>query len=598
VAVQAGPGTGKTHTVLCRAAWLLAERGVSAEHLLIVAPDFRRKGELRNRLAQHLLEAGFSGAAIRDAWQRVQEPDQLARQYFGCEPAVVGQRREELSALPADARANLAALASALGSEQLAERLVGQAIARLTSRQGPDYAYGELNGAGAMARLGVAVVEQAVRDAEARLFRWLRRVRESDGRIGALEEQMARTGDLRAVAPQLLSAVAPHAERETLRRLIRIVTLDMRDVARREELAAPARALVYEAAAAAVAAGSAGGAARGIGFGSHGPGRQPGGRFHVVVDDAHELSRAQAMLLLALARRGSLLACGDHRGATGSAGAAGLEELLRAAKRSVTYLEAPRFGGLVCGSVNSLGKRLWPSGGDSCFAPLKCRGGSERPGAPLSVALVRRWTTTDEAGNQHPEPLAGARSREAEVVADLALRLARQRPAASVAVLALTSQGLSVIERALVSRGVAPGRVETRTIDAAAGREWDAVIVAQLDDHFGRGEPELLDAASGLPLISPSGPGGVRVEPASTEILLNRCAAGFEEAGRRRFFRAVTRARERLALTGLTREVAAGGHAFASPVEWLRRVLGIARLSLADAAPRLDEAPVDVTVHD
>ena len=54
VAVLAGPGTGKTHTLVERVAWLVEERGAKPSELTAVTFTNRAAGELRARLEKSL----------------------------------------------------------------------------------------------------------------------------------------------------------------------------------------------------------------------------------------------------------------------------------------------------------------------------------------------------------------------------------------------------------------------------------------------------------------------------------------------------------------------------------------------------------------
>ncbi len=54
VSVQAGPGTGKTHTLVCRAAYLIGERGVAPSDIGCVTFTNKAAREMRERLASRL----------------------------------------------------------------------------------------------------------------------------------------------------------------------------------------------------------------------------------------------------------------------------------------------------------------------------------------------------------------------------------------------------------------------------------------------------------------------------------------------------------------------------------------------------------------
>ncbi len=74
-------------------------------------------------------------------------------------------------------------------------------------------------------------------------------------------------------------------------------------------------------------------------------------------------------------------------------------------------------------------------------------------------------------------------------------------------------------------------------------------------------------------------------------------ATARDRAARPYLFLAVTRARTRLVMSGVTHDRVAGGDACVAPVEWLRRELRIEELSAALAHYRFGEADVDVRVE-
>lgn len=65
--VNAGPGTGKTRTVVARAAWLVAAAGYKPEDLLVLTFTNKAAGELKTRLGQVLGKkvAGAGGGSVR-----------------------------------------------------------------------------------------------------------------------------------------------------------------------------------------------------------------------------------------------------------------------------------------------------------------------------------------------------------------------------------------------------------------------------------------------------------------------------------------------------------------------------------------------------
>lgn len=65
LAVQAGPGSGKTHILGLRCAWLLLERNLRPEDLLVVAYNRAVVVEIRSRLVRLFREVGIRGEAER-----------------------------------------------------------------------------------------------------------------------------------------------------------------------------------------------------------------------------------------------------------------------------------------------------------------------------------------------------------------------------------------------------------------------------------------------------------------------------------------------------------------------------------------------------
>ena len=67
VAVIAGPGTGKTKTLVSRIAYLIEEQGVKPEEITAVTFTNQAATEMRQRLEQRL--GGKSEMCIRDRYQ-------------------------------------------------------------------------------------------------------------------------------------------------------------------------------------------------------------------------------------------------------------------------------------------------------------------------------------------------------------------------------------------------------------------------------------------------------------------------------------------------------------------------------------------------
>ncbi len=616
IVVSGGPGTGKTETLTSRVVWLTCELNESPSVLLLATATEDDAADLRRRLGGAMRTAGASERLVRCVLATVAPVATVAERLVGVSSRDGDEEPDPLTSSIPDAAAD--EVSAALGAEcdrATARSLLAAAVLRLGRGYGKIEAgpVTELYGAAAMMRLGVAAVEEVQRDAEGQIYRRLRGRRSEDDPIGNLGMWLRRPADVRAVLPKLRGAInaATHArtddasELDRLRGLAQVLGLDMLDVARREGAAAPARALVYRVAARLAASGAL---ARGRGGSPASRAARLltdpairaavcGGVRHVLVDDAHALAPEHLAMLRALSCNGTLFVSGDP----GVAGCDRLrrnafEELQRSVQRGVLLLAAPRFAPACGRIVNRVGERLWPAGCGAGFAPAALSSAQGAPGPALELAVVWRRVATDANGDQHPEPIAQARAREAEMVIERACA-DRRGGAAACAVLALTEDGVQVLRDALHRRGAEAEGIEVLTIAQARGREWDAVLVAQLDDHYGREfVAPLLDAGSGLPLVAAVGPDGQPVMPLSTVLLLERAAGERQQAGRRRFFGALTRARERLYLSGVTRDKVAGGSSFTAPMEWLRRVLGVERLHRAPSTVRLGDSEVRVTI--
>lgn len=613
--VSGGPGTGKTETLVARAVWLLCERSENPSSLLVVAATEESAAELRRRLAHALVEEGASARLVRRVLAGAAPATAIAERLIGMHGAP--ESAEVTIEVPDDA---LRELCEALGPDSDpadARRLLLEAARRLASSPGvASGAASELYGVSAMMRLGVAAVEELRRDAEAQIYRRLRSPRGEDDPLGNLGLWLRRPADVRKNLPNLWGAISASAhpraagdsaDLERLRALAHVVSMDMTDVARREAMAAPARALVYRLAATLVRNGGSARAIEGLSPASRAASmpQDPavraaacGGLRHVLVDDAQNLAVDQVAMLRSLASHGTLFVVGDPGLASCSrARRSAFEDLLRSVRRGTMLLAAPRYA-QDCGRfVNAVGVRLWPASCGAGYAPPSLTSSRLTDGPAVELALTWRRVDTEDAANQHPEPLADARRREADAVAARLAALLRDEPSASCAILTLAQSGRLEMEAALRRRGIGSAGVDVLTIDRAQSREWDTVVVAQLDDHFGRhGDQALIDPFSGLPLVSPVATNGELVRPVSTVLLLDRAAEEREQGARRRFFRALTRGRRRLVLSGLTRDRMAGGRAFTAPIEWLRRELGVMRLRRAAATCRLDNAEVRVTI--
>src|ERR1700681_791433 len=64
--VFAGPGTGKTETLARRFAWLVAERGVAPDEILVLTFSRHAAGTMRERIVTRLREAAAGAFAVRE----------------------------------------------------------------------------------------------------------------------------------------------------------------------------------------------------------------------------------------------------------------------------------------------------------------------------------------------------------------------------------------------------------------------------------------------------------------------------------------------------------------------------------------------------
>jgi hypothetical protein len=605
--VVGGPGTGKTSLLLARAAWLLGVRAEAADGLAMLAPGSGQADELRRRLVQHLAEAGLPGVIIREAALCVLTPRELALRVLG--GGMSGEEAAGGPIPPLPAESLMRPVIGAIG-ERSARRAVAEAAARLVRTGGPVCPAASpdpVGGGGAaswsepaMMRLGVAVVQDARHRAARRLLRVLRRLGNGPGELSSLVAQARRTQDVVRLAPRLAKALAgsngPQAQ--YLAALANLVALDMAEVASREAAAAPARAAIYRAAAAVAPCwpgDESGPVALALKRLTQGPELDLNLR-HLLVDDVQALGQAEVSLVGLLARRTEVLVCADRRGVIASrSGYQAAMDLLGPLRRATTLKASLRMSVELCGAVNALIASLWPCRRRARAPSLRVRRGTRTGACPaVEVTFVRRREPASPGAQAGPESFSEARRREAEVVAQNAARLVAD--GVDVAVLAPSADGAAVIRRAIEESGLDPQRVEVTTIDRAMGRQWDAVMLPQLDDQFSAAEEALVDHVTGLPMVAPAGRGGIRVHPRSTSILKDRAAARAMNAGKRRFYLALTRARTRLLLSGLSREEASGGFRFSAPIEWLRRCLVIPRLSESRGSALVRGVPVVVRV--
>ncbi len=602
VVVQGGPGTGKTEAALARIVRLSTSLRQDAAWLLTLVTSERKAGAFRRRLARALGAAGCREAMIE-------------RTVAGVLPAAVVVGRDGDSADPAPAwpeetvrRASTAAtqLEPALGlarhQGEATELLLD--MMRIVSQKGAER--GDAGSDGDWLRRGVALVEESVRFAQIEVVRHLRMLEGTPGWIGDLGRQLRRPADVTprsrdlrsAVDRALRTAIGDRAALERLRGWVDLAGIDLAEAVRREAVAAAARRRLWEAA---LALSAELGVPSPEGNGNGGPSGPSltGGVRHVVVDDAHDLSAEQMLRLRERVAPAALFVTGDQRAAVGRAESdEQFRALLREAGRAVVLLEAPRFGAGLGRFINALGSRLWPASEPGGYAPAVARFDGDRAASlPVELLLVRRRAERRPDGGDHPEPIADARRREAAAVAAGAKRVCGAGGDGHPAVLVQEGCDLGPVAAALDAAGMA-GCVDLLTVDESQGLEWSTVLVTGLDDALGGPAPRRawVDAASGLPVVWPEDDRGRRVWPFSSLLLAQRAAARRDALARRRLFLAAARARTRLVLVGITRDRAAGGESCVTPVEWLRRELGVAELAGAPPICRLGEASVGVRV--
>lgn len=607
VVVQGGPGTGKTEAALARIVRLaIGLRQDSAPLLALVTSDAKVQA-FRERLARALAAAGCAETAIARMTSRVVAATTPAAD------AVTGDADASWPAgtWPPEAMRRVSAEAAQLAPvmglarhpDEATALLVG-AMRLVASGRGPHEGAGS---EGDWLRRGVALVEESVRFAQVETLRHLRALEGAPGWIGDLGRQLRRATDVGQRSRDLRSAVdralrvtaSDRADLERLRGWVDIAAIDLAEAARREAVAAIARARLWDTAQ--VLARDLGVPAHGVGASARGGPENSliGGARHVIVDDAQDLSSEVMGRVRRLLAQASVFVTGDPRAAAWRAGSdAPFPSLLREAGQAVVLLEAPRFGAGIGRFINALGCRLWPASEPGGYAPAIVRIDSDpSAAAPVELWLVRRRAEARPDGGDHPEPIADARRREAMALAAGVRRMHGGGRDGGAAVLVQSDGARGPVSAALEAEGVG-AFVDVCTVDECQGLEWSTVFVAGLDEAVGGPSPRRtwIDPKSGLAVVWPEDDSGRRVWPFSSLLLAQRAAGTRDAQARRRLFLAAARARTRLVLAGVTRDRAAGGESCVAPVEWLRRQLGVTDLAVAPLKCRMGEASVGVRV--
>jgi hypothetical protein len=621
VVAQGGPGAGKTEAAVARVVRLTTLFRQDPAWILVLVASEPTAAAFRARLARALGMTGCPQSTLARAAERVVPMATLHASGVGgdgdglpVELATMPQVWERVAAA-ADELAPSLGLSGHLGE---ARALIVDAVRFLSHehKAGPR-AVSAPRSDGDWFRRGVGLVEESVRSAQVEVVRRLRTLDGASGRLGDLGRRLRRPSDVSARARELRSAVerawrfpsSDRAELERLRGWLDVAAIDLAEATRREAPAAAARRRLIDLASTILAQLQlSGGGADGPPPGASvdlSPGlatRLLGATRHVIIDDAHDLAHGALEELRRAAPQATLFVTGDQRSAEQRGnGHMGFRALLREAGRAVVLLEAPRFGAGVGRFVNALGARLWPPTEPGGYAPAISRLDSDAAAAAaVELWLVRRRTTTGPGGSDHPEPIADARGREAQAVAAGVRRMLGSGRLADATVLVQDEGARSLFASALEAEGVGAELVKVRTVDQAAGLEWCTVFVTGLDAPLGGPAPRRawMDPETGLAVVWPVDEMGRRTWPFSSLLLAQRAAVARDSAARQRLFLAVSRARTRLVLTGVTRDRVAGGDTCVAPVEWLRRQLGITDLGSAQRHCRIGEANVGVWVVD
>lgn len=296
--------------------------------------------------------------------------------------------------------------------------------------------------------------------------------------------------------------------------------------------------------------------------------RLPG---HLLVDDAQELLSADVRFLGAVRHRGVRLSlAGDPSVAwpdPSDARPAPLEALAAHADARYVLREPLRYEPALADLVSELERLMahrGPPGG------VRLPGRAAANGSPAAeIHLVERGVGL--------EGFLEARHREAETVAVALRRFVAEglATAGNTAVLVRTMRYLSIWEAALGAQGLPQGTVQVRRIEDAAGWEWETVVLAELDDHYGVDiARSIFDPRSGLFAARADDADEDKAALGAVRFAVRREAA----ASARRLFRlGVSRARRRLVLSGVTRREMTPSRDFKVPIEWLRQHLGAAR---------------------